>query len=206
MNPLKYFWGVLGLKSYSCQLEGRDEGEVLGPVYGSTSVTLGEFVREQNFVHRWFKGLLAYPFVWFVAKFFSGYLIRKPAAGYTLARIMDDAFEKTLVESNELYKYNLPKFEKRSLASLRRDYGCGIAVRLLRNLKCIYFSVILRDSFYLEFHNMLMLNISKGVVDYYGKDPHHVLFAGTQLNDPAYWLFKQMKEGRGLVKAEPRKR
>lgn len=205
MNPLKYLWKVVKLDVYSKQLKKRSKHEILGYTFTSTEQQLGKFVKEQHRIHKWFKGLIAYPFIWMATKFLGKYLIEKPNPQYRQCRVFNVAFESSLYEVEELFRNNLPHNSHRTLKSLREDYSNGIAVKLLRSLKRIYLSVILRDSYYLEFSNILMHNIAKGMYDEYGKDPNHVMFGGKTLNSPIYWLFKGLKEG-GVVKAEVRKK
>ena len=204
MNPVKYLYKTLRLRTYSHQLKRRPKHERLGYTFTSTESKLGDFVKEQHRIHRWFKGVIAFPAIWLATKFLGKYLIDKPNPQYRQARVFDDAYEKSIVEVNELYRYNMPHYKELTLKELRENYANGIATKLLRSMKRIYLSVMLRDTFYLEFHNLLMHNIAKGMVDEYGKEPQHVMFAGEVLNAPIYWLFKGMKEG--LVKAEVRKK
>lgn len=71
----------------------------------------------------------------------------------------------------------------------------------LRDLKNIYITMLLNDTVYREFHNILMFEIARGMNEQHDANAYHLLYTSKKINDVA-WLYisREVNSGRVPIK------
>lgn len=187
---LKKVWYYLNFKCtvYSQQMGDKKENQykLIGEnIYGGKT-TVKDYVKCQNRVHRWFKYKIFYPVFHLVKLFFGKYIVTRVPnkRWYRNMRVFDKAYEQTLSDLCWINSKPGDGHEK-EYDGMRKSAG----IKMLRDIKNIYLTLIKNDTYYFEMHNILMFNITREMHKIYGNDARveHLFYADKSINDPRYF-------------------
>jgi hypothetical protein len=150
---------------------------------GRNIYNMRDFGKEMTFVHRKLKKLFLVPIIMFCEWYFKGKLKIGVDDSYQFrkVKVFDECFEKALINWNTLYRPHA-YVEKRDSKIMMVDG----ATKRLRFIKELYCNVVCNDTAYLEFHNFLMDEVSKGMREV---DKDHVLYTSNSVVDNRYFIF-----------------
>jgi len=140
------------------------------------------FGQRLTFVHRHLKQLFLNPVIMLLEWWYGPKLTKELPDEYHLkkVKIFDESFEDALKVWSTQYqphaygKYNDPK-----------KYVESGSVKRLRLIKNMYKTVIANDTAYLEFHNILMLELRKNMDR---ESDKHLFYTSTYVDDPRYFI------------------
>lgn len=146
--------------------------------------TAKDFNTKFTFTHRLFKYSMLLPAMELFRKKYRKNMMKevpdKPE--YDKLAMLDRAYENALKSWCDYY---LGRYQDGKITEKPYDYKTDLACERLRFLKEAYITVLANDTAYLEFHNMLMLELAK---EFHNLSPHHQLYVDTNINDVKYFL------------------
>ncbi len=186
----KIFRPVCGI--YDNQLDGkRDKLPVNYNIYGVKG-NLQDYVTHQNRIHRDWKQRFFYPVYWLSKHIFGKYLVKEigPEKHYRNLRVFDKAFEKTCYDWASFVNRFKEKGEGRTEAEVQECLK-NDPIPILRTLKQFVLTIAKNDTAYLEFFNILMFNITKGINDNHPKEVEHLIYTSSMISDPRYFYVQE---------------
>lgn len=160
----------------------------------ATQYNLGNYVKQQNKIHRFLKYLIIVPFVKFVVWIMGKHLVTSvPKESQHLAdlRLFSEVYERSLVDWINFYMSykgdGVDGYIKCGSSFLVR-YLQNRVTSLLRSLKNLVLTVLMNDSAFLPFFHFLMFNWSKAVCDKYHGTVEHIMYKCQRIDDVRYFL------------------
>lgn len=157
--------------------------------------TVNDFVKRYNWFHHVIKFKLFVPVLILVRKFFGKYLVTEvpDLPEYRNMHVFDTAFRESIEDFAFIYGRGGPNSLDKPKSDLqwRRD---SKAVMWLNQMKEMYLSFLMNDSAYMEFHNILMFNITMEMQKVYPPTAKHVFFNSGNINDVKYYIAQAVLE------------
>lgn len=183
--------------SYDLQLKGRDpKAKIPYNIYES-GPTLGEYVNAQNRVHRWFKSIFLNAALWIPRTILGKYLVKSipNRAHYRLLHTFDQAFDQSLYDWADVYMKGAGQGQaKQTKEEIEKEVNEGRPCRMLRTMKQIMLTGVKNDTAYMEFMNILVLNIIRMGNERLPKDYEHIFYSGRSIDNLAYFIILATKE------------
>lgn len=132
-------------------------------------------------IHDTWKPYFVKPFIWLSTKIFGKYLVKEiPDEKYNRNfKIFDKAYDQALIKWRVYYQgHKLEEAKKK----LRID-------NKMNNVRYIAYTLLLNDTAYREFFNMLMFEITKEMnKSYEGEDIKHLIYKSKSVIDVGYYI------------------
>lgn len=164
-------------------------------IYGSKDTRSHQ--KRFHFIHYVFKYKFFVPLLLLTRKLINKHLVKKiPRGNHNRnIKIFNDSFEEALKKWSLYYIRNSgPIHKRRSKAQMIKYYKNE---KYLRTLKELANTMFVHDTAYREFLNILMHELTRGMVDYYKNHPSKVtghLFFTTDIYDVNYYVLEKMME------------
>lgn len=193
---------------YEQDLTKENKGKVAGETIYGTGMTYGEYVKQQNRIHKWFKYTFMYPLLKLFKKVLGKYLVKEipdEPWNYNL-KIFDIAWQNALIDWCDVFiTTNQEKSTSDIKVTIQRLKQENI--KYLNLMKDIMVTGILNDTAYREFFNCLMLNIALEMNKNHPKAARHIFYNSKQINDIFYFAIAKNKTlqkvyGSGIPKSE----
>jgi len=191
-GPVWYFHKVwFKMKDYDKQLDSDADKEIMPNIY-CVCGTRRQYVKLMNRLHRWFKGLCLVPGIWLSKKLLGKALVTEvPNMPHLVnLKVFERSFDESVDDWNKYYRLKGLKGYLRVPKQKLDDYDKRFASTILRDIKSLYLSVMLRDSAYFEFHNILMHKIAQNMFVEHGNNPWHLFYCGQNISDLKYFALR----------------